>query len=269
MVLPARYLALLIVVSTIHCGEDGIRSTPDETPYLDVPAWFEHLPADAGAGLAPAAVVAAVVHDSPAAAAGLAVGDRLLAVDGYRLHDQHELRLLRSAMSQGHDQETWTIVRDAKRMSLTISGLASYGPSGATLADADDDADLSVRLAGLGTAVPDADAQELHWLPARIRHAFSAWLAVHGEVRSLADAPWIAEWAATYLHVLRGEPVAPAAATAPDEFLARIDRFYRAVASAHAAGQLANDLDALGCDRWFFALYYPFPAGTVPAFGTP
>ncbi len=264
-----RYLALLIITATIQCGEDGSRPTPDESPYLDVPAWFEKLAPDARAELAPAVVVATVTPASPASAAGLIVGDRLLAVDGRRLHDRHELRLLRTAMSQGHDQETWTIVRQAQRMSLTISGLASHGPTGATLADADGDPDLATMLARLGAVVPDADAQDLHLLPGRIRHAFSAWLAAHPEVKAPGDAPWIAEWTATYLHVLRGEPVALLTAPMPDEFLERINRFHRAIASAHASGQVANDLQALDCDRWFFALFYPFPTGFAPIFGAP
>ncbi len=269
MVTAVRAFALLIFLATLQGGDDGSRPTPDESPYLDVPAWFEKLPMESSMELAPAAVVAAVAPASPAFAAGVAVGDRLLALDGRRLHDQHELRLLRSALSLGHDQETWTVMRNAMRMTLTIAGLSTYGATGATLADAEHDPDLAALLARLGSAVPDADAQDLHLLPGRIRHAFGAWLAAHPEVTSLADAPWLAAWATTHLQVLRGEPVAPPGAPIPDDFLARVDHFHRAIASAHAAGQIANDPQALGCDRWFFALFYPFPPGTAPAFGTP
>ena len=102
-------LAALLVAAT--AAEPVNRPPLDESRYLEVPTWFSVFPGYLTRHLAPAAVVTAIADGSPASAAGLAIGDRLIALNGRRVHDAREIRLLRSAMSSRHDQEIWTIER--------------------------------------------------------------------------------------------------------------------------------------------------------------
>jgi tetratricopeptide (TPR) repeat protein len=264
-----RIITLATLLVALRAGELGNRPPLDESQYLQVPSWFAALPAAPLQHLAPAAVVAGVDADSPASAAGLAIADRLIALDGRRVHDLREIRLLRSAMSYCHDQETWTIERGQDRLTLTVTGLDPFRISGATLIAPGDEPDCVALLAPLGVAFPAADAQALRWLPARISHAFASWMASPSGTAGSREARWIGEWVAAYLHVLRGEPVAAASVPVPEPFLAAVDRFHRAIAAMRAAGRPDFVAAKLGCDPWFCALFYPYPAGTAPAFGTP
>ena len=265
----SRILVLAVLLTAAGATEPGNRPPLDESRYLDVPGWFSALPEDAQ-HLAPAAVVTAVEAGSPASAAGLAVGDRLIALAGRRVHMiLAMIRLLRSAMSARHDQETWTVERGQERVTLVLAGLDPFRRTGATLSAPADDPDCVALLAPLGVAMTAADAQDLRLLPARISHAVAAWLASPSGARSLREAPWMRAWVATYLHVLRGEAVAAATMAVPEALLERVDRFHRAIAAHRAAGAPSCAAEELGCDPWFCALFYPYPSGTAPAFGTP
>ncbi len=267
---PSSRIAILATLFVAAgAAEPGNRSPLDDSSYLEVPRWFTAPPAYATRHLAPAAVVAAVDAGSPAGKAGLAIGDRLIGIDGRRVHDAREIRLLRSAMPSRHDQETWTIERGQQCLTLTVAGLDPFRSTGATLSVPADVPDCAALLAPLGVPMPAADAEALRWLPGRVSHAFADWLGSPSGAKSVRDAPWIGAWVATYLHVLRGEPVTQPTTAIPEPFLEQLDQFHRAIAGHRAAGKPSCALEELGCDAWFCALFYPYPAGTAAAFGTP
>jgi hypothetical protein len=232
---------------------------------IDHPGIFSE-PAPATDSHAPAAVITGVAPGSLAEQAGLHVGDRILAIDGSRLHDLLEIHLYQDVLPVDRETEHWTVQRDDATVELTVSGLDSSLSLGFT-ADPDPTAlDAAKLLAKAGVHLVERDQQALAELPGRAVHALQDWLVEQHLDRAPADATaapppapgWLSIFAATAAKVLRGDDELPPPVLIPVPLLSRLDGFYRAMSVMRRTGGPLPDLRTWGMDRFSMALWFPY-----------
>jgi hypothetical protein len=199
-------------------------------------------------------VITAIAPDSPAQLGGLQVGDKVLMIDGCRLHDLLEIHLYQDLLPVDRDQERWTVVRGAATLEVAISGLAASASVGVSADPEPQAGDAGKLLAKAGVAVPERDQAALEELPGRALHALQDWLAANPG----PPPPWLRTFAVVAAKVLRGDDELPAAVSIPVPLLARLDGFYRAMAVMRRTNGALPDLHPWKMDRFSLALWFPY-----------
>ena len=260
----AGLLALGVAVAA------GAGEAPPWGPAANAPAPPAfHQAVGLSVATAPAGVVQAVTAGLPAEQAGLRAGDRLLAIDGLRIHDQSELRLYQETLPYQAPQETWTVVREQELLEVVVSGLDANRNVGVRMITAEDQPTADKLLERCGIAVKAEDRALLQLMPGAVVHALQDWLAQQKPAPAAAPAPWLAALCTLELQALRGETAIPAAVPVPVPLLASYDAFLRAVTAGRLQGDRDPDLAAFGVDRFTAALWYPYSAAPALALGTP
>ncbi len=227
---------------------------------------FEPAP-ELTAAMPPAGIIGHVAVDSLASRAGLRVGDRLLAIDGCRIHDASELRLYQELLPNQAAGETWTVVRDGALVTQEVTGLDASSHLGLTLYVPDDQPTWDQLLTRCGIAVNDDDRPLLKLMPGRVVHALQDWISHHGDTP--APAPWLQALTAVFLQAMRGAAKLPGDLAVPVPVLAKYDAFLRAVIEQRTVGFRQPDLAAYGIDRLMVALWYPYLSAPSVALGKP
>jgi hypothetical protein len=256
----------LLVLAVAVAGDAGEAAPGKAGDALAVPPVF-HQAGELTAASTPAGVVQAVTGGLPAERAGLRAGDRLLAIDGLRIHDQCELRLYHETLPYQTVSETWTVVRDRQLLAVVISGIDASATIGVRMVDADDQPTADQLLERCGITVAADDRALLRLMPGGVVQALQDWGAQQGP--HPAPAPWLAAFSALVLQALRGETAIPGDVPVPVPLLASYDAFLRAVTAGRIQGDRDPDPAALGVDRFTAALWYPYTAAPALALGTP
>jgi antitoxin component YwqK of YwqJK toxin-antitoxin module len=208
--------------------------------------------------------ITTVTEGSMAAAGCLRVGDRVLAVDGWRVDDATELQLLRSWLQPDRDHETWVVLRGAKpeRTEISLEVMGSR-PVGILMGPKSrcDDATVAALDKTLGLQASDLDRAVLGSFPPRAARPLLAL----AQSRPTA-VPRLKALVKANLDLCedRIPDYHPPAEPLPNAFLTRLERFYAAIA---ALGDAPPSPGRLGEDRWFMAAYFPYPA--LPRAETP
>ncbi len=231
-----------------------------------VPPLFSRFPATGDRQLSRLEVTR-VLEDSPAQRAGLQVGDRLLAVGGYRVHDTAELKLVAGLIPAEDDAECWSVLRQGQVLTVTMRDLLRAGVRGVGIGVSARDPDMAQVVEACGLTVAAAERADLNHVPTRAVHALQDWLAENAPAKR--EVAWLRSFVDTYVKVLRCQDLAAREAPpdVPVPYLAQLERFYRAIATGRAAGDQDPDPARLGCDRAFFALSYPWPSAPSPDLG--
>jgi antitoxin component YwqK of YwqJK toxin-antitoxin module len=257
---PLKVLGLVLTLAVPRLAPSAdlpARTSWERPPLFTVPA------AGLDAALPAAAVLTSVQADSPAGRAGLRVGDRLIAIDGCRVHDLAELRLYQAILPGDVDRETWTVSRDGALLELLITGLDAALAVGVDAGPPADEPGFPALLERCGLPVAEADRPLLAVLPGRLAHALREWLDAQPEAPRAP--PWLAAIARHHLAALRGGKLLGEAGTVPVDLLSRYDAFLHAIA-VRGDGPVPA---AAGVDRFTAALWYPYPPIAGPEFGKP
>ncbi len=245
-------LVMAAAMAGLEAGDGGYADDPRAVVpsllFAPAPELTPSLPA--------AGIIGHVAAGSLDERAGLRVGDLLLAIDGFRIHDSRELRLYQELLPDWIAGERWTVVRDGSVISAVIEGLDASSTLGVTLYVPEQQPTCEALLARCGVAIGDDDRPLLALMPGRVLHALQEWVARQGDAP--APAPWLNALAAVYLQAMRGEAKLPGDQPVPVPVLAQFNAFLRAVVEQRTVGIRQPDLATYGIDRYMAALWYPY-----------
>jgi len=249
-----------IAIANAAISQNHLRAGEVDRPMV----FWE--PAPGNDSHAAAAIITAVAPGSLAQQAGFQVKERVLSIDGCRMHDLLEIHLYQDVLPVDRETERWTVMRGDSRLDLTITGLDASANLGFT-AEADPAGlDAGTLLTRAGMKLTAHDQAALAELPGRMVHALQDWLIEQHLDRDPAQAAtpaaplpgWLSTFALTAAKMLRGDDELPPPVAIPVPLLARLDGFYRAMSLMRRTNGPLPDLRTWGMDRFTLALWFPY-----------
>lgn len=216
-----------------------------------------------------APVVSKVADGSPAAKAGLLVGDRLIGIFGIRTHGSASYNLVRWGSGGGREVMPIAVVRGDRALVLETRP-KRYRTAGF---DFDfDSRDLVDQVLAIGQLAVDLDSDPLGyraWLqfPMRELGAIRTWL---GSGVGQRDRAWLDALDRQHRALCRQDFAAAAKESVTDCPLPELDRligFYAALAERHELMAIEPDPDRHGLDLVSWVRLYPYPLVQWPEVG--
>jgi hypothetical protein len=201
---------------------------------------------------------------------GLKVGDEMLAIQGREVWSQGEFNLLRYALPPSTYSLDLIVRRGGELTEVTLQGIdgswrLGYASNG--MRPGAGRRDRSDRLIALGARIDDEVAHAYGLFPLR---AIAQLEAIQHETGG-KDIPWLVNLLTTYRACVLGDWEAISEPVEIDNPLfARLDGFWRLVAERRHITELPIRFNsqAYGEPEWFMALYYPWPLGHLPEYGS-
>jgi len=210
--------------------------------------------------------VESVDDGSPAKAMGLKVGDRLVGLDGLLVVGKAEWDLVRYRRSDTPKDIRIAVLRDYRVIELRSETVLPGRRVGFSFAE--ESAVRMAALARIGFKVPD-DQEIALTFPPRAALALLRWNAHRGPEESSA---WVGEFAVLFTALTNqhwaaaaGQSAIAVPASCPQ--IQKLERFYRALAAYHAAGEQDPDPNYLGEDLTWYTIHYPYPHVLLPELG--
>jgi hypothetical protein len=238
----------------------ALACAAEPTPY-----YVKVTTADLTGNSLSANVIAAVAPASPGERAGLQVGDRILAYDGYRIYGSWDMTYLRQFKKRRVTSIELIVNRDGTLIAMPMKDLDENWRIG--IVTTHDHATWLDLLDELKIAYEPEDIPFLVFQSPRTAIELKEWLNADPANRSRTE--WVKAFFALRkkLAFQEWKQVRPIDEKIPLPHFRQLADFYVSVAKRNAQGEQPPDPSAHNVDRDFYVCAYPMPRLLLPPLG--